>query len=145
MRYVMVPVPSEYVLDVMRWVLFRAPDEDSDNGMRDGLRLKNVLEEADELTRSLLVLVAKATIADNIPVRLTDAAEDLGQDAATLRAALRDLNLYALEGGRTLVKVSNEAAVGVHGRTGKISFLAMRPDHARLVRAAVKAIDARGE
>lgn len=143
MRFVMVPVPREHVLDVMRWVLFRAPEEDGTSDMRDAARLRTICEESDDLTMSLLVRVARATVDGDTP-RLTDVADDLGEAPDTIRATLRTLNAWALGGGRDLVKVSNEPAVGVHGNTGKISFLMMRPEHAHFVRR-VSAADARSD
>lgn len=143
MRYVMVPVPREFVLDIMRWVLFRAPEEDDSGAgaMRDEARLRRLVEESDELTAGILLVVAKATIEDR-PLRLTEAADELDQPADVVRAKLREVNAQALGGGRDLVKVSNESAVGVHGNTGRISYLTMRPEHARLVRAVSKGADA---
>lgn len=140
MRYVMVPVPSEFVLDVMRWVLFRAPEDDVNTDARDGARLRNLVEDADDLTRDIVRLVAMSTIDDK-PVRLTDVAEELGQPADAIRAALRRMNAQALGGGRELVRVSNETGVGPLGKQGKVAFLVMRPHHARLVRTALSAAD----
>lgn len=146
MQYVMVPVPKEIVLDVMRWVLHQAPDEDRDDGVRDRARLTNLVEKADDLTRSLLLLVANATLDGTAPVRLTDAADELGQSTHAIRLALGGLDTpFRHQNVRNLVMVSDETAVGVHGNRGRISFLSMRPQDARIVRAAARAIDARAE
>src|SRR6266540_2109515 len=77
MRYVMVPVPSEYVLDVMRWVLFRAADEDASALKQDEDRVLELIRDADEFTRSLLAVVAAARTGGR---RCDDcgAGEDLG-------------------------------------------------------------------
>lgn len=136
MRYVMVPVPTEHVLDVMRWVLFRAPEEDP-SAMKDAASLRTLWEEGDDLTRGILHLVADAT-ANDVPLRLTEAADQLDQDAGAVRAALRRLNATALAGGRSLVRVSEEIAVGIEGNRGRIAFLTMRPEHARLMRTTMK-------
>lgn len=140
MRYVMVPVPTEFVLDVMRWVLFRAPEEDP-SPMKDEARLRTLMEESDDLTRSVLQLVADATVND-VPLRLTEVADQAGHDAGAIRAALRSLNATALSGGRDLVRVAEEVAVGIHGNRGKIAFLTMRLEHARLVRTILRAAQA---
>lgn len=142
MRYVMVPVPTEHVLDVMRWVLFRAP-EDGDVATRDSARVTKLVSEADELTRSILLLVAAAAVRDE-PLRLSDIADELDHDPQVVRTAVRDVNQHALGAGRNLLTVRSETAVGVHGNTGKIAYIAMRPDLARMVRAAAKATPAGG-
>lgn len=143
MRYVMVPVPSEHVAEVMRWVLFRIPEEDTESSVRDRARLIKLMENADDLTRELLLLVAKATSDGTAPVRLTDAADELGQSVQAIRSALSGLNNPARhESVRKLMMVSEETAIGVHGKKGKVSFLAMRPEDARIVRTAAKTVAA---
>jgi hypothetical protein len=135
MRYVMVPVPSEYVLDVMRMVLFRAPEDDEGSAMREEARLLRLMDEADDETRDLVLLVAKATIEDT-PLRFADAADALELSPDALTDRLRSVNALALGGGRELIAISNEVAVRVHGNVGKNRYLVMRPEHARLLRAA---------
>ena len=136
MRYVMVPVPSELVLDLMRWLQFRTEPEQPEE---DEANLRRLLADTDERTRALLVLIAKGTI-EGAPVRLSDAADVLEQEPAAVRAALLAADLQALGPGRTLVKVLNESEVNEFGRTGRVSYLAMRPHHARLVRATVRSL-----
>jgi hypothetical protein len=136
MRYVMVPVPSEHVLDVMRWVLFRAPNDDVHSGMRDLARIQKVADEADEATRALLRRVADATVTDT-PLRLTDVADELNQEPAALTELIRNLNSTVLGAGREVIRVSNEPGVGVYGKMGAVSFLVMRGEHARLIRSLV--------
>ena len=136
MRYVMVPVPSEHVRDVMGWVLFRSHGYETGSGMRDKPKLRQAVAEADDLTRSLLSLVAGAT-AEGGRARLIDVAEQLDAEPDALLAALSEINEHALGDGRKLVRISNELAVGVDGKRGRLSFLEMRPEHARVVRAAV--------
>ena len=99
MRYVLVPVPSEYVLDVMRWVLFRTPDEEGQTTERDAARVVQLLEELDEDKRALLVLVAKA-VAKEDTLALPDAAEELGQEPQAVTEGLRAINQQAF-GART--------------------------------------------
>lgn len=140
MRYVMVPVPSEFVLDVMRMVLFRTPEDDDPSGMRDQARMRAFLETAETPTQALLELIADASVAQT-PLRLVDAAEELDLDPDVVRAILKDVNKLVLGGERDLVQLSAETAVGVHGNTGKILFLVMRPEHARFLRARRRAAD----
>jgi hypothetical protein len=139
MRYVMVPVPSAFVLDVMRLVIFRAPeDDDGANDVRDEARLGKLMEEADDVTRKLILLVAKAT-TDSVQLRFSDAGAELDQDGEAVRAILKKVNGEALGGGRDLIGFSEEIAVRVHGNVGKDWFLVMRMEHARILRALDKA------
>jgi hypothetical protein len=137
-RYVMVPVPREYVLDVMRMVLFRAPEEDGDDSALDEASLRQLLSEVDDLARSLAAMVAKAAIT-NEPLSLGDAADVLEQDSQTIRATVRALNRHPLAAGRRIIRVQAEPAVGVLGNTGSVPHLAMRPDVAKVIRAASNA------
>jgi len=138
MRYVMVPVPSEYVLAVMRWVLFRAADEDASALKQDEDRVLGLIRDADEFTRSLLAVVAAATVKDR-PLRLRDLADELGRDGQAVRLAIRTLNQTVLAGGRNLLELRSEPAVGIHGQTGTIVYVSMRPGVAPIVRAATRA------
>jgi hypothetical protein len=133
MRYVMVPVPSEFVLEVLRLVIFRAPADEDVSNLRDEASIRRYLEGADEVSRSLLGLVARATKEDR-PLQFSDAADQLGQDGEVLRTVLRDANEHALAGERELVHISDEIAVRVHGNVGKNRYLSMRPEHARFIR-----------
>jgi hypothetical protein len=136
MRYVMVPVPSEYVLDLLRWLQFRTEPEQPEE---DEANLRRLLGETDDRTRALLLLIAKGAI-EGAPVRLSDAADLLEQDGPTVRAALLAADAQALGPDRTLVKVLNETEVNEFGRSGRVSYLAMRPHHARIVRATVRGL-----
>lgn len=143
MQYVMVPVPSEHVAEVLRWVLFRIPEEDTEGSVRHTARLTKLVEQADALTRSVLILVAKATLDGTAPVRLSDAADELGHSAQSLRAALRALNTPENhENVRNLVRVSEETTIGVHGGKAKTLVVSMRAEDARILRNVAKAIDA---
>jgi len=132
------------VLDVMRWVLFRTPDESGETSGRDHARAVQLVSELDDLKRSLLLLVAKSTLKDD-SLRLTDAADELGQDAQTITDAVRALNHQALWGGRDIVTLRAETTVSIHGQRGKKSYLTMRPEVARLVRAAARSASADAE
>jgi hypothetical protein len=137
MRFVMVPVPREHVLDVMRWVLFRAPADDDPSGMRDHARIKTFLEDTDPVTRSVLQLLAKATSGGDA-LRLTDVTEQLEAEADVVRGILREINRSALGGGRDLVQLAPETTVGVQGQTGRVLYLRMRPEHASVVRQLIR-------
>lgn len=134
MGYTLVPVPSEYVLDVMRYVLFIAPDEEGQSTGRDKARVLRLLDELDDFNRSLVVLVAKSVTEDDA-LRLSDAAEQLGKASQMVSSAVRAVNVQA-HWGRDVMTLRAETTVGALGQTGKISYITMRPDIARLVRAA---------
>lgn len=134
MRYVLVPVPADYVLEVMRWVLFRAPDEDNDARREDEEHLRRLVAEADEPTRRLLLLAAKGTLR-NEPLRLRDLADELEDDSAAVRATINRLN-DDMPGGHPLIKLRAEVTVGVHGQQGTIAYVEVRPDLAPIIRAA---------
>ena len=140
MRYVMVPVPSQYVLDVMRWVLFRVPDEEGQAARRDASRVVQLLEELDEDKRALLLLVAKAVGKDDT-LGVTDAAEELGVQPQVVIDGLRAINRQALW-GKDIMTLRTEPKVGVLGQAGTVSFVTLRPDIARLVRAAARSASA---
>lgn len=136
MGYVLVPVPAEYVLDVMRWVLFRADDEEVEPAEATAESVTTLFSEADDLTRNLLRIVATATAADD-PPRLRDLADELELDAKTLRDRITELNdQQVAAGGREVLELRAEKAVGVHGQTGTIVFVGMRPEVAALIRVA---------
>lgn len=134
MRYVLVPVPSEFVLDIMRWVLFRAEEAVDPGDLADETRLRQLFDESDDLTRAVLALVAATTLEDR-PLRLSEAAEELDQEADAIRACVKRANATALGAGRDLVAIATETAVGPLGKRGKVAYLRMRPEHARAVRS----------
>jgi hypothetical protein len=137
MQYVMVPVPSDYVLDLMRWLQFQTEPEQPDE---DAAALQLVVEQADEVQRALLVAVADASI-EGRSLRLRDAADEVGLDSASVRSTLLGLDARALGAGRTLVKVLQETFVNVRGKRARDLCLTMRPHHARVVRATVRRLE----
>lgn len=135
MGFVLVPVPAEYVLDVMRWVLFRSDAEGTGDVDADVARVTALLANAEPEVRALLEVVAEATIR-NEPVRMRDLADELGQVSADVSDAIEALNASTLDGGRELLEVRSETAVGVDGQKGRITYVSMRPLLARVVRMA---------
>src|SRR4051794_15620001 len=118
----------------MRWVLFRTPDEEGQTTERDAARVVQLLEELDEGKRALLLLVAKA-VAKEDTLGVTDAAEELGVEPQAVTEGLRAINRQALW-AKDVMTLRREPKVGVLGQAGKVSYVTMRPDIARLVRAA---------
>jgi hypothetical protein len=142
-RYVLVPVPSEYVLDVMRWVLFRSPDEEGDTSGRDLARVEALVSELEELERSVLFMVAKSVWKDD-SLSLRHAAEDLEQPAPLILDTIRAINRKSMW-GRDMIMVRQDTAVGVLGVHGRVSVLTMLPETARLVRTAMRSSSVSGD
>jgi hypothetical protein len=132
----MVPVPREYVLDVMRWVLFRAPDELGETTGRDVVRVEQLLSELDEFQRSVLVLIARSVGGDD-ELRLTDAAAELNESPQAVSDSIGAINRQAAW-GRDVITLRPESAVGIHGRVSKLPAVTMRPEIARIVRTTVR-------
>jgi hypothetical protein len=142
-RYTLVPVPSEYVLDVMRFVLFRAPDEDGPSKGRNKARVVHLLDTLDDFKRSLLILVATSVVQED-SLQLRDAAEQLNQRPQVVSEAVHAINSQAVW-GRDVLMLRAETVVGIHGQTGKHLSITMRPDIARFVVAASRSANASGE
>jgi len=120
----------------MRWVLFRAPDDENQAPERDAARVVQLLDELDEDKRALMVLVAKAVAKeDSLTVR--DAAQELGQEPQAVTEGIRLINQQALW-TKDVMTLRKEPKVGALGQTHKVSYVTMRPDIARLVRAAAR-------
>ena len=137
MQYVMVPVPSDHVLDLLRWLQFQTEPA---RPTEDAAGLQRAVAGTDDVTRALLLLIAEASIAGD-SVRLRDAADTVDLDIPSVRAALVRIDEEALGPGRTLVKVLQETTVGEHGRRGRTFCLTMRVRHARLVRSTVRRLE----
>jgi hypothetical protein len=137
--FVLVPVPAEHVLDVMRWVLFRSEAESGDERQRDAARVLGLLREADPDLRALLELVAAATIRGEL-LRLRDLADELGREVPDVTDTIEGLNSSVLDDGRPLIEVRAEQAVGVFGQKGAITYVAMHPHVARVVRLAMREV-----
>ena len=139
MRYVMVPVPSQFVMDVLRLVVFRAPPEDAATTARDQGQIEELLSTADDQTRTLVIQVASGSTGDE-QLRFADAADLLEITGEALSLLVRDINdSIGLGEGRELIGVAEEVAVRVHGNVGRNRYLVMRPEHAKIVRALTRA------
>ena len=129
----MVPVPEEHVVDVMLHVarlVARASvvawDDESVGDMFD---------EVDEVSRSLLSLVARSTTAGK---ELTDeeAADTLELSVREIRALTRDINDASQKSKREPLVALREATVVLrNGRSAQRQLLAMAEPVARSIRA----------
>lgn len=136
MAFVLVPVPSEHVLEVMRWVLFRSVEEEEARAS-DAAKVAELLATADELTRKLLDAVAKAALKDEAR-RFRDVVDELGADQAASQALVDTLNQELLDDGREVFETWVEVAVGLEGRRGSLVHISMRKDLAKVVRSITR-------
>lgn len=134
MPYVMVPVPEEHVEEAMAAVLHiihrgRRVDWDAES-------VNELFHEVDEATRSLLSIVARATITDK-PLTQRDAADRIEITEREITALIRDLNDRAAEASRPPM-VQNKAVTQTlpNGRTREARALTMPSELAELVREA---------
>ena len=146
MGFVLVPVPAEFVYDVMRWVLFQAGgDADSDRARlraaEDAERVCEVYAESDVPTRRLLLTVANAALRHEA-LHFRNLADDLERDPVELAAAIENLNGHTFDFGRRVIDKRDEPAVTIDGKPGKAAHVSMRVDLARALRNAAREDDA---
>jgi hypothetical protein len=134
----LVPVPAEHVLDVMRWVLFRADEGDADPQAReDAARVTALVGRADPGVRGLLGLVADATIRKEA-LLLRDLADELGLTTGAVTEAIELLNAETLRDERPVIELRKETALGITGVPARILYVGMRRELARVVRVALR-------
>jgi hypothetical protein len=132
LNFVLVPVPREHVLEVMRWVLYRA-EVDASARELDHARFSAYLADARPEIRKLLELVATSTLAGEAPI-LRDVADMLGHEGPPVEELVDEVNHAALDEGREAIETWHEPVVGVDGRRSRHVFVAMRRDLAELIR-----------
>jgi hypothetical protein len=140
MPYVMVPVPEDCVLEVMQHVMrlvARASIvEWTDEGMEEFFR------NADEPTRSLLSVVARATLAGK-DLGNQEAADFLQLSVRETSAIAREINEAATTAGRPQIIIFEQVMEELpSGRTREKRILMMMAHLARMVRTAEAAVDA---
>jgi len=138
--YVLVPVPTEFVLDVMRWVLFRSADADPNAVERDAASLTAFIEATDDATRALLRRIATTTVRGET-LRMRDLADELELAPQALHDTVARLNAEVLDDDRELLELRNDVTVGLNGRVGTMTFISMRPALARVVRSMANTVD----
>ncbi|MSO87324.1 MAG: hypothetical protein EXQ71_07370 [Acidimicrobiia bacterium] len=138
MEFILVPVPAEHVLAVMKWVLFRAETaEERFRPIGDFRSLVSLLVKADPELRFWLGAIAEAAIK-NQPIRLLDLAGDRNLTTNDLLEAIANLNQSVLDSDRELIEVTTETAVGVSGNTGQIVHLSMPRQFALIIRGEIR-------
>ncbi|MEZ5167457.1 MAG: hypothetical protein R2695_13555 [Acidimicrobiales bacterium] len=137
MPYVMVPVPEEHVEEVMQFMLrsiAKASEEPWDTES-----MSTLFDDSDELTRTLLSFVARATIK-GVEVLEADAAAAVQLSHRETAAIVRELNEQAREMNRANVLVRQPTTqVMPNGRTLEKTALAMDETIAALVQEAERA------
>lgn len=137
MPYVMVPVPEEHVHDVMEFVIRTMARASLEPW--DAHSVGQLFDEVDELSRSLLSFVARATIADKRAAQV-DGARVLQLSARETVAIMREIN----ERGRTdghpmIITQQTLPEVLPNGRSTETRVFQMEADVAELVRDAERA------
>jgi hypothetical protein len=137
MEYVMVPVPEELVVDVMQHVA-RLVARASVVPWTDEA-VQQHFDDIDEAGRSLMSLVARATVAGK-DLSDEDAADALELSVREARAIMREVNDVALREGREPLLALRETMVTLrNGRTVSKQIFTMAEPVARMVRAHERA------
>lgn len=138
MDFVLVPVPAEHVLAIMKWVLFRAEaDEERFRPIGEFRALVSLLVQADPELRLWLGAIAEAAI-QNQPIQLRNLADDHNLTTDELLEAITNLNQSVMDSDRELIEVTTETAVGVSGNTGQIIHLSMPRQFALTIRGEIR-------
>jgi hypothetical protein len=137
MEYVMVPVPEEHVVDVMQHVarlVARAsviPWDDE--------ALVELFEEVDEISRSVLSVVARSATAGK-DVTEEDVAQAIELNVRELRTIVRDINEVATRDKREPLLAMRDASVVLrNGRTVQRRMVSMSEGVARSIKAHERA------
>ncbi|MEQ8841470.1 MAG: hypothetical protein RIB98_10835 [Acidimicrobiales bacterium] len=137
MPYVMVPVPEEHVEEVMQFMLrtmARASQEDWDQE-----NVTRVFGEVDELSKTLLAHIARATVAGK-EIFENDAAAAVQLSSRETSAIVRELNELAREENRPSMIYRRPATeVLPNGRTVDKTAIVVDEEVAPLIVEAEKA------
>jgi hypothetical protein len=137
MPYVMVPVPEEHVEDVMQFIL-RATARAALEPW-DGASLNEMFLEVDEVTRSLLAFVARATL-DGSDLTDVEAGRKLQLTPREASGILNELNATTRELSRpTLLWTRTVSERLPNGRVTEKRLFQMEFEVAELVRDAERA------
>jgi hypothetical protein len=137
MEYVMVPVPDEYVVDVMQYVARLVARASVIPWTQEAL--DDFFDEVDEANRSLLAFVARSTVAGR-EVSAEDAAQALELNAREIREMAREIR-EASERNKyePLVGLREGSVVLRNGRTAQRRLFVMNEAVAQMIRAKEKA------
>lgn len=137
MPYVMVPVPEEHVEEVMQFMLRAMAKANQEDWDAEGLT--TLFAEVDELSKTLLSVVARSTLKGD-DIFENDAARAVQLSQRETLAIIRELNELAREENRpSLLTRKLTTEVLPNGRTQDRWAITMEPEIAPLVADAERA------
>jgi len=137
MEYVMVPVPDEFVVDVMQYVARLVARASVVPWNKEAV--EDFFEGVEETNKALLSLIARYTVADK-PVGYDEATEALELSEREVREIAREINTVAQQRGFEPLFATQEASVLLRsGRTAKRFLFVMTEPVARMIRAHERA------
>jgi hypothetical protein len=134
MPYVMVPVPEEYVTQVMQLVIdMTKGTTETDSQQWGEAAAEKFLADADDATRSLVSLLAKSAL-DGRDVTDQNAADFLQLSMRDTVALIRQVNGRAADAGLpALVELTTATTPIASGQAREVRVLSLREDVARFV------------
>lgn len=137
MPYVMVPVPEEYVEEVMQFVLKAVARASVDPWGAESIT--ELFTEVDELSRTLLSLIARGT-GSGKELTEVDLAVMIQLSGRETIGIMRELNIMARDSNHPNLIIPRMISEALpNGRTMQKRVLTMADDIAQLVRDAERA------
>jgi hypothetical protein len=137
MEYVMVPVPDEFVVDVMQYVTRLVARASVIPWTKESV--EDFFDPLDETAKALLSLVARYTVADK-EVGYDTATEALELSEREIKEIAREINDAARGNSLAPPLAANEASVVLrNGRVAKKWLFIMTEPVARMIRAHERA------
>jgi hypothetical protein len=137
MEYVMVPVPEEYVVDVMTYVA-RLVNQASRVPWTKEV-IEDFFESLDETSKALISLVARYTVADK-QVGYDQATQALELSEREIKGITREINERAQRNNCEPLMGAQEASVQLgNGRIAQRWLFVMTEPVARMIRAHERA------
>jgi hypothetical protein len=133
MEYVMVPVPDEFVVDVMQYVARLVARSALVPWTKEGI--EEFFDSAEETAKSLLSLVARYTVAGK-EVGYDEATETLELSQREIREIVREINADAqLKRFEPLITTQEASVLLRSGRMAQRLLFIMAEPVARMIRA----------
>jgi hypothetical protein len=137
MEYVMVPVPDEFVVDVMQYVARLVARASVVPWTKEAV--EEFFDELDETNKALLSLVARYTVAGK-EVGYDEAMETLELSQREIRAITGEINLAAQRNKcEPMVAIRETTVVLRNGRQVQRLLFTMSDSVARMIRAHERA------
>jgi hypothetical protein len=133
MEYVMVPVPDEFVVDVMQYVARLVARSSLVPWTKEGI--EDFFDSVEETAKSLLSVVARYKVADK-EVGYDEAAEALELSHREIREIVREINAAAqVQGFEPLIATQEASVLLRSGRMAQRLLFIMAEPVARMIRA----------